>query len=362
MFLDISKAFDTVDHNLLLAKLYQLGLSPSAASWFQSYLSNRSQVTRVKDSLSSPGFPTSGVPQGSVLGPSLFSVFINDLPNVLPSDSIALFADDTAIYIVSNNLVSLNSALQRCLDLANLWMMNNGLQLNASKTKCMLLHSPRKTVNTRLSLIINGATVQQVRVFKYLGVMINDTLTWSDHIDMVCRKVSRDLNLLRRLSWFLPRPLLLLYLKSYILPSFDYCDVVWSGCTLENSRRLERLLNFGCKIVLRRSRDCSSSAALRELQLTTLTSRRKLHMAQCMFRCLSSQSPPYLSKLFSYSSSHRKTRSSSTAQLNLPQTRTSLGQKSFSFAGASIWRSLPPKLRMEQDFTTFSARSQQFFA
>ena len=245
------------------------------------------------------GFPTSGVPQGSVLGPSLFSVFINDLPNVLPSDSIALFADDTAIYIVSNNLISLNSALQRCLDLANLWMMNNGLQLNASKTKCMLLHSTRKTVNTRLSLIINGAPIQQVRVFKYLGVMINDTLTWSDHIDMVCRKVSRDLNLLRRLSWFLPHPLLLLYLKSYILPSFDYCDVVWSGCTLENSCHLERLLNFGCKIVLCRSRDCSSSAALRELQLTTLTSRRKLHMAQCMFRCLSSQSPPYISKLFS---------------------------------------------------------------
>ena len=191
--------------------------------------------------------------------------------------------------------------------------------------------------------------------------MINDTLTWSDHIDMVCRKVSRDLNLLRRLSWFLPRPLLLLYLKSYILPSFDYCDVVWSGCTLENSHRLERLMNYACKLVLRRSRDCSSSAALRDLQLTTLTSRRKLHLAQCMFRCLSFQSPPYLSKLFSYSSSHRKTRSSSTAQLNLPQSRTSFGQKSFSFSGASLWRSLPPKLRMEKDFTIFSVMCQQFF-
>ena len=197
-------------------------------------------------------------------------------------------------------------------------MMNNGLQLNASKTKCMLLHSTRKKVNTCFNLFINGATVEQVRVFKYLGVMVNDTLTWSDHIDMVCRKVSHDLNLLRRFSWFLPRPLLLLYLKSCILPSFDYCDVVWSGCTLENSRCLERLMNFTCKLALRRSRDWSSSAALRDLQLTTLTSRCKLHLAQCMFRCLSFQSPPYLSKLFSYSYSHRKTRSSSTAHLNLP--------------------------------------------
>ena len=135
---------------------------------------------------------------------------------------------------------------------------------------------------------------------------------------MVCGKVTRSLNLLRRLSWFLPRSLLLLYLKSYILPSFDYCDVVWSNCTQEESRRLETLLNFGCKVVLRRYRDYSSTAARKELNLTTLSLRRQLHMAQCMYRCLSLQAPPYLSRLFTPSSSHYKTRSSSTSQLNLP--------------------------------------------
>jgi hypothetical protein len=137
VFLDISKAFDTVDHNLLLTKLSQLGLSSSATSWFQSYLSNRSQVTRVADSFSMPGFPTSGVPQGSVLGPSLFSAFINDLPSVLPSDSVVLFADDTAIYIISSNLSTLQSSLQLCLSLATLWIAKNGLKLNTSKTKLM---------------------------------------------------------------------------------------------------------------------------------------------------------------------------------------------------------------------------------
>ena len=186
----------------------------------------------------------SGVPQGSVLGPTLFSTFINDLPAVLPSDSIVLFADDTAIYVISNNLTSLNSSLQLCLNLANLWMAKNGLKLNTSKTKCMLLHSSRRklALDTGLKLHIDGLTVEQVRIFKYLGVVINETLTWSDHINMICSKVTRSLNLLRRLSWFLPHSLLLLYLKSYILPSFDYCDVVWSSCSQEESRRLETFI------------------------------------------------------------------------------------------------------------------------
>ena len=226
VFLDISKAFDTVSHELLLSKLSNLGLSVSALSWFCSYLSNRCHVTRVADSYSSPGFPCSGVPQGSVLGPTLFSVFMNDLSSVLPPYSTVLFADDT-IYIVSNNLSSIQSSLQLCLDLANLWLQRNGLKINVSKTKLMLIHSSRKIVDGNLTLKIEENIVEQVRCYKFLGILVNDTwVAWVDHIDMVCKKVSHSLNLLRRLSWFLPQPLLVLFLKSYILPHFDYCDVV----------------------------------------------------------------------------------------------------------------------------------------
>ena len=165
--------------------------------------------------------------------------------------------------------------------------------------------------------------VEQVHCFKFLDVLMNDTLTWSDHVNMVCNKVARSLSLLRRLSWFLPQSLLLLYVKSYILPSFDYCDVVWSGCTKAEALRLQTLFNFACRIVLRRRRDYSASAARRQLGLSTLSARRNLHLAQTMFKCLSFQSPPYLSQLFSAPSTHYNTRSSSSSQLNLPTTRTS---------------------------------------
>ena len=105
------------------------------------------------------------------------SAFINDLPSVLPADSVVLFADDTAIYIISSNLASLNTSLQQCVDAANLWMTSNGLRLNASKTKSMLIHSRRQKLETGLSIHVDGVTVEQVQVHKYLGVVLNDTLT-----------------------------------------------------------------------------------------------------------------------------------------------------------------------------------------
>ena len=148
VFLDISKAFDTVNHNLLLLKLSRLGLSPSTIAWFKSYLSDRCHQTRVENAYSSLGFPTNGVPQGSTLGPTLFSAFINDLPSVLPPNSTVLFADDTTVFLISDDIQELNSSLQLTLDLANLWLQRNGLKLNTSKTKSMLIHSARKKLAT----------------------------------------------------------------------------------------------------------------------------------------------------------------------------------------------------------------------
>ena len=256
VFLDIS------NHELLLSKLTNLSLSSTATSWFRSYLCNHSQITCVLDSYSSPGFPSTGVSQGSILG------------------------------------CSLQSSLQTCLNLANLWLQRNGLRLNTLITKSMLIHSSRKVTGSTLELSVDGSQVEQVRSFKFLGVTINGTLRCSDHINTVCAKVSHNLNLLRRLSWFLPQPFLLVFLKSYILPLFDYCDIVWPGCTKSEASRLQTLLNYACCTVHHKRRGSSASAAHRELGLSTLASRRKLHLALTMFNCMSFKSPPYLSQLF----------------------------------------------------------------
>ena len=187
--------------------------------------------------------------------------------------------------------------------LAILWLQRNGLRINAAKTKSMLIHSSRKVVDGNLTLKVDDRTVECVWCFKFLGIIVNDTLTWADHIDMMC-KVSHRLNLFRRLSWFLPQPLL----KSYILPHFDYCDVVWIGCTKAESLRLESLLNFACRTVLHRCKFSSASGVCCELGISTLSSRRKFHLAQTVFKCLYSPCPSFLSQLFPTPSSSYHTR------------------------------------------------------
>jgi hypothetical protein len=361
VFLDVSKAFDTVNHNLLLSKLQSLGLDSSAVSWFHSYLKDRSMVTCLNEIRSSPGYPSAGVPQGSVLGPSLFSTFINDFPQAIPSSTTILFADDTTIYVSGTNVQEISSVLQSCLDATHIWMTNNGLKLNSTKSKCMLIHSSRKRDFPPLNLYLLGSQVEQVSSFNFLGVIINDTLTWSDHISFISKKVARSICLLRRLSWFLPQSLLVLFLKSYILPVLDYCDVVWNSCTKKDAQHLESLLNFACRVVLHRGKHESATAARSDLGLTTLGVRRKLHVARLMHKCVHAHSPPYLASLFPLPSSHHHhfTRSSSTT--NLPFVRSSFGQHAFSFSGASLWRSLPPSIRDTKSFSQFNIILFEFF-
>ena len=358
LFLNVSKAFDTVNHPLLLSKLHCLGLTSSSIAWFQSYLSNHIQITSIEGSSSSPGSPRSGVPQGSVLGPTLFSAFINDLPQILPSDSTALFADDTTIFLIGKDPVCLNTSLQSCLLIADSWMTRNGLSLNHIKTKCMLIHSPRSQTPT-LDINLHGHVIEQVRKFKFLGVVVNDTLTWDDHINHIVSKTSRNISLLGRITWFLPSSLLVLYLKSYVLPLLDYCDTVWNGCTQKNSDRLQLLFNYGCRIALRKKHSHSASAMHKEIGLTTLQKRRMLHMSQMTYKCQAFLVPPYLSSLFNAPTHYHNT--PSRHLLNLPITKSSFGQRSFSFSGTSIWCCLPRLVRESKGLEEFTSRACHFY-
>ena len=219
-----------MDHTILLRKLKSVGLADSSTEWFQYYLSNRYQLTAVGSNASEKLPITIGVSQGSILGPLLFSIYINDLPDSLENCTVSVYADDTIIYYSSPSAAELEQNLNT--DLRNIaeWLHANRLTLNVKKSKSMLIGSPRKLCNpsfTALNLKVANSNLDGVSNFKHLRASINRTMTWHDHVERISKQINRLLGLLRRIKHVLPYQTRLSFYHSLVLPLFDYADIIW---------------------------------------------------------------------------------------------------------------------------------------
>ena len=240
--LDLKKAFDTVDHVILLGKLKSLGISSNSLEWFHSYLSSRYQKTVIGQASSTSRKVSVSVPHGSILGPLLFAIYINDLPEVPRNTTVTLFTDDPALYCSSQSAHDLQTMLNQDLDRLAQWLYEHKLTPNVSKSKFMLIGSARK-LNTleEFTLTIKEKELDRVNSYKYLGVIISENLSWTDHVDYIKTKVSQRLGVLQRIKHLLPRDTRELFVKAMVLPILDYADVTWgdkSNTTLMNKIQL----------------------------------------------------------------------------------------------------------------------------
>ena len=177
-FLDFSKAFDTVDHAILLRKLKSVGLDDNSLSWFHSYLTSRRQITSINDTLSTSLPVTVGVPQGSILGPLLFIIYVNDMPNVIKHCKIILYADDTLLYYSSTSANDINKYVNEDLNLISQWLADNLLTLNCTKSKFLLFGSSSRLKSfTNISIFVNDHQLTRERTIKYLGITFSENLT-----------------------------------------------------------------------------------------------------------------------------------------------------------------------------------------
>jgi len=230
VFVDLSKAFDTLNHKILLIKLNHYGIRGVALDWFKSYLTNRYQYVEYNGVKSNPLGIICGVPQGSVLGPVLFLLYINDLVNATNSLELILFADDTNLFMSDASLdrliTTVNSDLTR---LAN-WFAINRLSLNVTKTNFILFTNVGKCYDkSKITVMFNGTLVTQVQCSKFLGVYIDEHLKWATHVQQVASKVSRNVGILQKLRYIIPQYCLMMLYNCFILPYLQYCCIVW-GC------------------------------------------------------------------------------------------------------------------------------------
>ena len=287
-FKDLAKAFDTIDHRILLSKMLKLGISSNALNWFESYLSNRKQRVSVDHELSDELPVSYGVPQGSILGPLLFNIYIDKLPSILNHTQISLYADDTVIYCYHTHLSDIERNLNEDLLKVAHWLNENKLTLNLDKTKCMIIGSSYRLARIGcLSVRILDHKLESVSNFKYLGVFIFEDLTWNHHVEYLTTKINQRLGLLKRIKHLLPFEARMLFYNGLVLPLFDYADIVWgdkNNSTLMNN--IQILQNKAAKIILDRPIQSSSSEALTAMKWITLEKRRLYHRCLYVYKCV----------------------------------------------------------------------------
>ena len=245
--LDISKCFDIISHHILLQKLSMYGIKHTALEWFSAYLDKRKQAVLCHNKLSSFVDITSGVPQGSVLGPFLFLLFINDISN-FTTDGCAtnLFADDAMIYASGDSVSEVQLKLQSCLLNVSKWYRENRLKINSDKSKVMLVGSKAQLKSLNVDDFIlkyEGTPLELVENAKYLGMSINSDISWDFHVQRLCQNMYYHLSLLRRQRPIFPKDLLLQVYKSYIQPRLDYGITLYACSTQKNIDLVQRVQN-----------------------------------------------------------------------------------------------------------------------
>ena len=227
IFIDLQKAFDTVNHNILLQKLNHYGIRGTSLSWFESYLSGRLQYVSVNGHSSGLGGITCGVPQGSVLGPLLFLIYINDLPNASRVLSFYLFADDTNIYFESNNVTELENKINKELQKVKSWLEVNKLSLNIDKTNYVVFHSPKKKLSDSFGIKLGKKPVSRTCYVKFLGVLMDENLSWKYHISELIKKLSRSSGIFFKIRHLLPLDILKNLYYSIFSSFMNYGSPTW---------------------------------------------------------------------------------------------------------------------------------------
>ena len=245
--LDLSKAFDIIDHNIVLKKLDMYGVRCIALCWLRDYLSFRTQCVSLGNEISASSIMKCGVPQGSILGPLLFIIYMNDIVNSSELLQFVLFADDTNLFASHVNLDALLILINTELLKVSNWLKINKLSLNVKKIHFIAFHNRQQNFSKSVKIKIENCDIAQENVTKLLDVVINKNLTWTDHINIISNNISINLGVIRKLSKSLPVDVLHILYNTLISSDLQYCNVAWATSKTTVLEKLFRIPKKNCQ-------------------------------------------------------------------------------------------------------------------
>ena len=343
--LDLRKAFDTVDHGIMLEKLRYYGVAGVEHDWFVSYLQERFQVCSVYNNLSEPKRITCGVPQGSIIGPLMFILYINDLPVCFENSLVNMYADDTAFYFADCSIDVINSILQTETEEVYKWLCSNKLSLHIGKTNAMLICSRQKRQHLndcKISLCLDDCKIEQTEDLQYLGLKIDHDLRYDLYMKCLVNKLSRAIGVLRRASRYVNQVTRVTLFNSLVLPHLDYCSTVWGNhVSGTDIKKLQRLQNAAMRIILECPFRTPTAEMLDALHWMSVKQRLLFNKSCLMWKIMNKWTPDYLNGIPQYVESAHNTRAQHRKDLYVPQGH----EKSLTVDGSNVWNDISYEIR-----------------
>ena len=342
IFLDLKKAFDTVDHTIMIEKLRAYGIKGIPGNWFKSYLDNRQQYCSLNGKKSKAREVQCGIPQGSCLGPLLFIIYLNDFERSLKFSKVNIYADDTNVTIASNDIEKLVADAQEELLNISEWLRVNKLSPNPSKTEYLIIGHPRKTkdVNIPNGLKLNDSEIKRVSKTKSLGVMVDENLKWDEQFKTVKNKICGGLASLKKLKNSLPQSKLCSVYYAIVESHLRYADVIWGSLPTRKLETLQRLQNRAQSII--------ESARLKDnwscdwLNVNNLISFDRSVMT---YKIMNKLSPESLWDKFELRSMHSSYVTRNCHDLQIPRLNTEHAKNGFKYSALKMWNDTPVDIR-----------------